>query len=87
MKILLIFIVFNSFDLFICEEGRLLLKYKRFDILNYSIEFNNHKIYHNNRYEYINAIGKICFPSDYLDFENNCSQKYKGFNSKWVYFI
>ena len=60
------------------------MQYNNKEIFNFSTEFNNFEIYKNNRFEYINVSGKLCFAVNFMDFENNCRLKYVGYNNKWV---
>jgi hypothetical protein len=85
MKIVCYFLFFFLlFDFILSEAGKLLLKYQEIQVLEYQAEFNNVEVYKNNRYEYVNVWGKLCFAVNYTEFDNNCRQKYKGYNNKWV---
>lgn len=85
MKILHFFLFSLFFLRFVmCEAGNLLLKYQDIVVLNYMAQFNNFDVYKNNRFEYVNVWGKLCFAENYSQFDINCKQKYKGYNNKWV---
>lgn len=84
-KIMLFFLVIlTSMNYIITEQGYMKMLYKNIVILNFSLQFSNYENYKHNRFEFVNFWGKLCFPLNYTDFENNCRLKYKGYNNKWV---
>ena len=66
MKISHLFLVLAAvIKIIICEEARLKLQYQETKILEYSIEFTNFETYRNNRFEYVNLWGKLCFANNF----------------------